>query len=125
MIPMNIRIIPIVFSFVSLSLVHSAMASRIEVVNENKKALKVKIKAEGSNVQEDLTTYVKEIPAENHYIFLIEGPDLKGKSHYSIKGDTNPFTPGGRCDYLSVEKDYKVTFLNEAMGTTCVAEEIK
>jgi hypothetical protein len=122
---MNIRIIPIVLSFVSLSLVHSALASRIDVVNENKKSLKVKIKAEGSDVQEDLATYVKEIPAEHHSTFSVEGTDLKGKSHYSIKGDTNPFTPGGQCDHLSVEKNYKVTFLNEAVGTTCVAEEVK
>jgi hypothetical protein len=101
------------------------MASRIEVVNENKKSLKVKIKAEGSSIQEDLATYVKEIPAEHYSTFSVEEPDLKGKSYYSIQGDTSPFTPGDKCARLSVEKNYKVTFLNDAIGTSCVAQEMK
>jgi len=122
---MNIRIIPIILSFVASSVTYTAMASRIEVVNENKKLLKIKVKAEGSSVQEDLATYVKEIPAEHYSTFWVEGSDLKGKSYYSIQGDTSSFTPGDKCNRLSIEKNYKVTFLNDAVGTTCVAEEIK
>jgi hypothetical protein len=122
---MNMRIFPIILSVVSLSLVHPALASRIDVVNENKKPLKVTINAEGSNIREDLAKYVKEIPGEYQSTFLVGGSDLKGKSHFSIKGDTSAFTPGDKCTHLSVEKNYKVTFLNDAVGTTCVAEEIE
>ena len=100
-----------------------SQAGRIDVVNENKKALRIKIQAEGSSVNEDLATYVKEIPAEHDYEFRVEATDLKGKSHYSIKGDTSAFTLGDKCQHLSVEKDYKITFLNDTTGTTCVAEE--
>lgn len=122
---MKMRLMIMILSFGSLSLVHSATASRIDVVNENKKSLKIKVKAEGSDVQENLATYTKEIPADQNSTFVVDRSDLKGKSYYSIKGDTNPFTPGDKCHHLSVEKDYKVTFLNDAVGTTCLAEEVK
>lgn len=119
------RFIPIFLVFVSLSVLHAAMASRVEVVNENKKPLKVKIKAEGSDIQENLATYTQDISEEHYSTFVINEQNLKGKSHYSVKGDTNPFTAGDKCDHLSVDKNYKITFLNDALGTTCVAEEIR
>ena len=102
----------------------ASQAGRIDVVNENKKALRIKIQAEGDNLNETLSTYVKDIPAEHYYDFQVEATDLKGKSHYSIKGDTSPLTSGDKCQHLSVEKNYKVTFLNDMAGTTCIAEEV-
>lgn len=120
---MNIRLIPVVLSFVPTFFIHSALASHIEVVNENKKSLTVKIKAEGMDT--DDATYVQEIPAEQHSKFSIDKSSIKEKSFFSIKGSTSPFTPGDKCNLLNVEKNYKVTFLNDKVGTTCVAEEIK
>lgn len=108
-------------SFLVLS--SASHAGKIDVVNENKKALRIKIQAEGNKINETLATYVKDIPAEHYFDFRVEATDLKGKTHYSIKGDTSPLTSGDKCQHLSVEKDYKVTFLNDAAGTTCVAEE--
>jgi hypothetical protein len=108
-----------------ISLVHSAAAGRIEVVNENKKPLKIKIRAEGNNFEKNMTTYIQEIPGEYYFSFWVVASELKGKSHYSIKGYANAFTPGGKCDHLSVEKNYKITFLNDALETTCIAEEIQ
>jgi hypothetical protein len=108
-----------------LFVVPSAFAGKLDVVNENKKALTVRIKADGGNMGENLATYVKEIPAEYYFTFIVDNSDLKGKSHYSIKGDTSAFTSGDKCQHLSVEKNYRVTFLNNTVGTTCVAEEIK
>lgn len=123
---MRTQIFKVVLSFVSfLSIVHPAMAGRVDVVNENKKALTVRIKAEGDNIGENLATYVKEIPAATYFTFVVDAADLKGKSHYAIKGDTSAFTPGGKCDHLSIDKNYRVTFLNDTAGTTCVAEEIE
>lgn len=101
-----------------------AIAGRVDVVNENKKVLKIKIEAEGDKINEPLVSYIKEIPSDYHFYFLVDESDLKGKSHYSIKGATSAFAPGDKCQHLSVDKDYKVTFLNETIGTTCVAEEI-
>src|SRR5688500_15080682 len=100
------------------------LAGRVDVVNENTKNLKIKIEAEGDKLAESLASYVKEIPSEHYFSFLVDEADLKGKSHYSIKGVTNAFVPGDKCQHLSVNKNYKVTFLNETIGTTCVAEEI-
>ena len=101
------------------------IAGRVDVVNENKKVLKVRIEAEGDKLKETLANYIKEIPSEYYFSFLVDVIDLKGKSHYSIKGDTSPFALGDKCEHLSVDKNYKVTFLNDAVGTTCIAEEIK
>jgi DNA-directed RNA polymerase subunit L len=111
---------------VSLLMLSSVgQAGRIDVVNENKKALRIKIQAEGDTLHEMLATYVKEIPSEHYFEFRVDATDLKGKSHYSIKGDTSPLTAGDKCQHLSVEKNYKVTFLNDVTGTTCVAEEVE
>ena len=101
-----------------------ALAGRVDVINENKKALKIRVEAEGNKVTEELASYTKEIPAENFFTFLVDASDLKGKSHYSIKGDTTAFTPGDKCQHLSIDKNYKVTFLNDAVGTSCIAEEL-
>lgn len=97
----------------------ATQAGNIDVVNENKKSLKIKIEAEG----EPSAVSFHTIPSEQNSSFEIKAEALNGKSHYSIKGDTNPFTLGDKCQHLSVEKDYKVTFLNDKLGTTCVAEE--
>lgn len=106
-------------------LVHPSIASRIDIVNENKKALKVKIKGDGDDTKETLTVHIKEIPAEQASTLTISKQDVNNKTYYSIKGDTSNFTPAGRCDYLNVDKNYKVTFLNDTAGTTCIAEEVK
>lgn len=107
-----------------LALHQGAFAGRIDVVNENKKSLDIRICPEGDALTENLPLYHKKIPAEYHFTFDINKADLGGKSHYSIKGDTNPFTPGDKCQHLSVDKNYRVTFLNDTAGTTCLAEEI-
>ena len=107
-----------------LVLCQDVFAGRIDVVNENKKSLDIRICPEGDSLTENLPIHYKKIPAEYHFTFVINRSDLAGKSHYAIKGDTNPFTPGDKCQHLSVDKNYRVTFLNDTAGTTCVAEEI-
>ncbi|MBW8309757.1 MAG: hypothetical protein K0M45_09040 [Candidatus Paracaedibacteraceae bacterium] len=97
------------------------LASTLHVTNHNKKPVKVKIVA-----KEDSKAVTKmEIPAEQQSTFTVDTEHLNGKSVYSIKGDTNPFTPGGKCNDLNIEKDYKVTFKDDKAGTSCVAELIK
>ena len=98
-----------------------ALAGNIEVSNENKKDLKVKIEPEGDSK----ASFTQQISPEEKSSFSIVADQLNGKSHYSIKGDTSAFTSGGKCEHLNVEKDYKVTFQNDKVGTTCVAEETK
>jgi hypothetical protein len=95
-------------------------AVHLEIVNENKKELKVKIEPEGAS----RAAFIQQIPAEHYSSLDLELGQFKGKSYYSIKGDTSAFTSGGKCEHLSVEKDYKVTFQNDKVGTTCIAEEI-
>jgi len=107
---------------VSIATLSSTMAGHVDVKNENKKGLKVRISAEG-NSTEVLPSYIQEIPAEETFRFRVDSSNLGGKSHYSIKGATTAFT-GDKCIHLSVEKDYAVTFLNDTVGTTCLAEEI-
>lgn len=98
-----------------------AYAGHLQVTNENKKVLDIKIEAEGDRK----AVLKKQIPADHQSSFEVTQGQLKGSSYYSIKGDLHTFTPGGKCDHLSVEKDYKVTFTDDTRGTTCVAEEVK
>lgn len=95
-------------------------AGEIQVVNENKKTLGIKIEAEGDSN----AVSKQEISAEHRSSFHVTPVQLNGKSHFSIKGDTSAFTSGGKCEHLSVEKNYTVTFQNDKVGTTCIAEEI-
>ncbi len=107
-----------------LAFAYPSLASKIEIVNENKKALTVKVKGEGDDTREKLTMHVKEIPADLSSTLTINKSDINNKTFYSIKGETGPFSPSGRCEYLNVDKNYKVTFLNDAIGTTCIAEPV-
>ncbi|AIK96351.1 hypothetical protein [Candidatus Odyssella acanthamoebae] len=100
---------------------NSVLASTIHVTNHNKKPINIKIVA-----KEDKNAVTKmEIPAQQESTFTVDSEHLNGKSIYSIKGDTNPFTMGGKCEDLNVEKNYNVTFKNDKVGTSCVAELIK
>lgn len=106
-------------SFLALTTV--SQAGEIKVINENKKTLGIKIEAEGDSN----AVSKQEISAEHQSSFRVTKTQLNGKSYFSIKGDTSAFTSGGRCEHLSVEKDYTVTFQDDKVGTTCIAEEIK
>lgn len=103
-----------------LLLTSSSFASKINVVNENKKPIQIKIEAEGDTS----AVSKREITADHKSTFEVNSGQLNGKSYFSIKGDTSAFTPGGKCDHLSVEKNYKLTFQDDKVGTSCVAEEI-
>src|SRR5438132_3895578 len=85
------------FAILSLALCNLCHAGKIEVVNKNKKPLKVKIEAEGDKMKETLSSHIQEIPAKESFVFDVEADHLGGKTSYSIKGDTNPFTPGDSC----------------------------
>jgi transcription elongation factor len=99
----------------------SSQAGKIDVVNENHKSLTIKIEAEGDSS----AISRREISGDQHSTFEVNAQDLNGKSYYSIKGDVNAFTPGDKCQNLSIEKNYKVTFQDDKVGTTCIAEEVK
>lgn len=95
-------------------------AGQIDVVNENKTELKIKIQAEG-----DKANFIQSIPADPHSFFKVETTKLNGKSSYFIKGHTSPFVSGDQCKHLSVDKNYTVTFAKSSLGSTCTAEETK
>lgn len=98
-----------------------ANASTINVVNENEKPIQIKIEAEG-----DSNAYSKRtISASRKSTFEVDAKQLNDKSHFSIKGDTSAFTSGGKCENLSVTENYTVTFQNDTVGTTCIAEIVK
>jgi len=100
-------------------------AERVQVINENKKPLSIKIQAEGDKLTEKLPKYKIKIPEEEYYEFYVVKAALNGKNVFSIKGDTSSFTSGGKCDNLSVDKKYKIVFKNDTVGTSCVATELR
>ncbi len=74
-------------AFGFLALAGLAHAGNIEVSNENKKELKVKIEAEGDSK----SNFIQHISADEKSSFTIASDQLNGKSHFSIKGDTSAF----------------------------------
>lgn len=125
------------------------MASKIEIINENEKPVKIRFKPEGSvlgrilwktvgetitgavdeiigseNQKNYLEDNVLEIPAKGRINYSLDLSNIKGVNSFSIKGDTSMFTPGSECENLNVLKNYKVTFTDDLIGTSCKAVEI-
>ncbi|MBA4118883.1 MAG: hypothetical protein C0514_08335 [Candidatus Puniceispirillum sp.] len=99
----------------------AAKAERLHIVNENKKALAVKVRASGDPLTEELAEKRVTIPQEHFFDFTVSPADLNGKSLYDIVGDTNPVAMGGTCKNLRVEQKYKIVFTNDTVGTSCIA----
>jgi hypothetical protein len=110
-------ILPVVVFATCLTATH---AVQLQIVNENKKEIKIKIEPEGDTA----AAFTQTIPADYNSTLALDAKQFSGKSYFSIKGDTSVFTPGGKCEHLSVDKNYKVTFQDDKVGTTCVAEEL-
>lgn len=125
------------------------MASKIEIINENEKPVKVRFKPEGSvlgrilwktvgetitgavdeiigseNQKNYLEDNVLEIPAKGRVNYSLDLSNIKGINSFSIKGDTSMFIPGSECENLNVLKNYRVTFTDDLIGTSCKAVEI-
>lgn len=93
-------------------------AGTVQVVNENKKPLKLKITPEGTDARQE---YIIDLAADQYTSFEITSDQLGGKNYYTINGSTSIFS--GTCKNLSIDKNYKVTFQNDQVGTTCLADE--
>ncbi|MES2607971.1 MAG: hypothetical protein V4544_04510 [Pseudomonadota bacterium] len=125
------------------------MTTKIEMVNENEKPVKVRIKPEGSvvgrilwktagetitgaideiigsqNQENYLEDNVLEIPAKGRITYSLDLSNIKGINSFSIKGDTSMFTPGSECEKLNVLQNYRITFTDDLIGTTCKAVKI-
>ncbi len=125
------------------------MASKIEIINENEKPVKIRFKPEGNvlgrilwktvgetitgavdeiigseNQKHYLEDNVLEIPAKGRVNYSLDLSNIKGVNSFSIKGDTSIFTPGSECENLNVLKNYRVTFTDDLIGTSCKAVEI-
>ncbi len=109
-----------VFAFMKAVTLMNADASKIEVINENKKSLTIKIRG----ISKLMSSFIKEIPAAYNSSFCINKEDIKGNQFYSITGVTNMITPSGKCEFLNIDKNYQITFIDDMLGTTCIAEEL-
>lgn len=127
---MNIKMMTaavIVSSLITLPL----SAGTVRVKNEKTLPIILHIIPEGKS--KNNVIYHAEIPAASesgkitepsYFDFAITPKDIDNKTYYSIQGETVPFI-GDQCNHLNVSKDYQVTFQNEEVGTTCIAEEIQ
>jgi hypothetical protein len=99
-------------------------AGELRVTNENKKVLNIKLIPEGAATESVHKSNYK-IKPESYISLKVEPKHINSKEYFSIKGDTNWAGVGNdTCEKLSVHKNYRVTFQNNTIGTTCVAEEI-
>ncbi|MBL0942478.1 MAG: hypothetical protein IBJ00_07135 [Alphaproteobacteria bacterium] len=100
-------------------------AGELRVVNENKKQLHIKLIPEGA-ATESVHKSTYKIRPESYIVLKIQPKHIDNKGYFSIKGDTNWAGVGNdTCEHISVHKNYRVTFQNNTIGTTCVAEEIQ
>jgi len=106
---------------------YEASAGYIRVNNEKPTEIQIKIIPEPALTEE--STLSKGIkgkahPTQKNYAdFYISPEHIKNKSHYAVAGATNLFL-GDKCRNLSVLKHYEVSFLDDPVGTTCIAEEL-
>jgi hypothetical protein len=107
------------FMVATLSCSRPVVAGTIQIVNENKKPLKLKISPEGSDTSEE---YLIDLAGDHYTSVEVTAEQLGGKNYYRINGSTSLF--GGTCKNLSIRKNYRITFQNDAIGTTCLAEEM-
>lgn len=99
-------------------------ADRIQIVNQNNKALAVKIQAEEDCTDGDLPRYTVIIPAKYFYEIIVTKFDLGGAERFTIEGGTDPTKNSGKCSNLDVHKKYKFIFKDDPLGTSCLATEI-
>ncbi|MBA4118884.1 MAG: hypothetical protein C0514_08340 [Candidatus Puniceispirillum sp.] len=105
-------------------IVSSSHAGTIKVVNENTKDLTVRLFVEGSPSQQAMTERCCQMRGKGSCHLKTTPGQVLGATHYAIEGETNPFTSTGSCRNLRVDKDYQVTFTDDAIGTSCIARRL-
>lgn len=101
------------------------VAGELRVVNENKKELQIKLVPEGA-AMESVHKSTYKIKPESYIVLKVQPKNIDNKAYFSIQGDTNWAGVGNdTCEHISVHKNYRVTFQNNTIGTTCLAEEIQ
>jgi hypothetical protein len=100
----------------------SCHAGTVIVRNENHKAIEIKVMGEGSDTTSHAITH--KIPEDQEYRFAVVSKDVGNKKYFELQGNTTPFT-GGNCRHLDVRKHYEITFQDDAIGSTCLAQEIR
>jgi hypothetical protein len=121
MLKKSILFLGTVLAISSSMFIGSAAAGHIKIVNENKKPIKIKIVPVGKGTNK---VEMKDLPGDHFYEFDVTPQMTQSKTRYAIEGETHVFL-GDTCKNLSVEENYQVTFTDDVMGTTCLAEKAK
>lgn len=61
---------------------------------------------------------------ENSGDFIVTSELLHGHQHFAVNGRSGSIVSGGSCRNLDVSKNYRISFLNDDVGTTCISEEV-
>ncbi|MCA0370303.1 MAG: hypothetical protein LCH26_04270 [Proteobacteria bacterium] len=107
-----------------LGLSMPSQAGTLKVVNENDTSLTVRLFVEGDPAQQALTERCCKMRGKGSCHLKTNPGEVLGATHYAIEGETNPFTSTGSCRNLRVDKDYQVTFTDDAIGTSCIARRL-
>ena len=92
----------LISAFSSLILSSVSYAGKIDVVNENHKALDIKIEAEGDSK----AVSKQQVSADHKSSFEVTSAQLNGKSYFSIKGDTSAFRPHAAIRVKNTHRRY-------------------
>jgi hypothetical protein len=106
---------------------YEASAGYIRVINEKPNDLTIQIIPEPALTEKAaLSKDIKgkaHAAQKNYADFYIAPEHINNKSHFAVAGATNFFL-GDKCRNLSVLKHYEISFQDDPVGTTCVAEEV-
>lgn len=106
---------------------YEAQAGYVRVINENPKKITIRVIPEPAlNSREAFRKVIKgtsDPRSKNYTDFHIHKGHVDNKSHFAIAGETKFFL-GDKCRNLSILKNYEVSFQDDALGTSCIAEEV-
>lgn len=102
----------------------NAYSGKINIVNENKKTVHFRLIPEDEKNFSFRKKYGKlSVKGHSTRQFIVEPHDIKNQPVYSIEGERK--FGGDTCINMAIDKDYRVTFKKDKVGTTFIAEEIK
>jgi len=116
----------LLFTFIVLSnpIFSGSHAERIQIINANKETLKVKIQSQPECMNESFPKYNLIIPGGYFYDLSIKKEDLDNENLFLVEGGTNPVMPSAICRNLNVNKNYKIVFKDDLLGSSCAVTEI-
>jgi len=106
----------------------AAEASKLRVINENNDEIEINVIPEPASMEAPYCWKclggASNVSRENVVNIVIPPEAFNGREYFSVVGTTGGFLFNGKCQNLSVYKNYELHFLNDYVGASCISREI-